>query len=337
MLLIVMLHVNFFSIESPKVDDFSNSFLSSFVRVEFEALAIVGVNVFVLISGWFGINLKVRGVCEFLFQVLFWGVVLYALSIVVGLEDFYFGTFAKFFIPGKFYWFVLAYLLLMLFSPVLNSYINTCGKKQLRNFLVWFYVLQTLFGWVEPLWSIYVAGYSTVSFIGLYLLARYISVYRPKFSEYKIASYMWLFLLVSTIPAIIASVVVAFVPYDFIVARAYPWMMSYCSPFVVVGSVCLILAFNKMKFQKSWINWIAASTFSVYLMHLHPSISPYFRATSIAIFEHYSGIVYLSIALMYILAVFITCILLDKIRIAVWKLVDRKIKITLVIAKIKNY
>ena len=41
------------------------------LRMLFESLAIVCVNVFVLISGWFGIRPKWKSVTNFLFQVFF--------------------------------------------------------------------------------------------------------------------------------------------------------------------------------------------------------------------------------------------------------------------------
>ena len=40
----------------------------------FEALSIVGVNVFILISGYFSIRLKFRSVSNLLFQIYFYGI-----------------------------------------------------------------------------------------------------------------------------------------------------------------------------------------------------------------------------------------------------------------------
>ena len=43
------------------------------VRILVEHWAIIGVNVFVLISGWFGIRTSLKGACKLLFQVFFIG------------------------------------------------------------------------------------------------------------------------------------------------------------------------------------------------------------------------------------------------------------------------
>ena len=59
MLLILVLHANFLAFRFPTNEAIHAQPLTSLGQVWSEALAIVGVNVFVLISGYFGI--KARG------------------------------------------------------------------------------------------------------------------------------------------------------------------------------------------------------------------------------------------------------------------------------------
>ena len=56
MLLIVLVHANYFSLGFIDSNDVRTNPLPSFVKIFFEQLCVVGVNVFVLISGWFGIK-----------------------------------------------------------------------------------------------------------------------------------------------------------------------------------------------------------------------------------------------------------------------------------------
>lgn len=322
MLFILMLHVNFMSLGTPNSVDFNINPLTSFLRLEFEALAIVGVNVFVLISGWFGIRLRAKSVCKFVFQVLFWGVLVYAIAVLSGLNIHNSQTALKI-LSMQSHWFVLQYLFLMLLSPILNAYIEKSGRQQLRKFLIYFFLLQTIFDWAHPFWEIYKSGYSVVSFIGLYLLGRYLNTYKPSVTSWKFSRLTLMYLAMSTIPALLVGLIIWQNPTESLTARACPWLMSYCSPFVIMASVCLVLAFSKIKLQKRWINWVAASAFSVYLIHMHPSIFIYYKNFSRFIYEQYSVIGYLSIIALFMISVFIACILLDQLRLTAWILLSK--------------
>ena len=71
MFLVLLVHADFFSLGTPTLQDIQTSTLDSTLRIFFEALSIVCVNVFVLISGWFGIRPSLKGVSNFIFQCLF--------------------------------------------------------------------------------------------------------------------------------------------------------------------------------------------------------------------------------------------------------------------------
>ena len=58
MFLILMLHSNFFTIGEPSSNDMKYDTLVSLIRVFIKALSIIGVNVFVILSGWYGIRFK---------------------------------------------------------------------------------------------------------------------------------------------------------------------------------------------------------------------------------------------------------------------------------------
>ena len=66
MLMILGLHVNFLAIGQPNAQEIISSPIQSFIRLFAEYACIVGVNVFVLISGWFGIHYKPKGIVQFL-------------------------------------------------------------------------------------------------------------------------------------------------------------------------------------------------------------------------------------------------------------------------------
>ena len=60
MLLVLAVHANYFSIGSPSATELKTDIIPSVTRVFLQAACLVCVNVFVLISGWFGIRRSVR-------------------------------------------------------------------------------------------------------------------------------------------------------------------------------------------------------------------------------------------------------------------------------------
>lgn len=86
MVFILALHINFFAFGQPTSSSFESDFLGCSLRFFWESLSIVGVNTFVLISGWFGIRSKMRSVLSPLFQCAFFCCVLYAAVWMFGVE-----------------------------------------------------------------------------------------------------------------------------------------------------------------------------------------------------------------------------------------------------------
>ena len=85
MSLVVLVHANYFSLGGIDRSDIIASPSSSFMRMFFEHLCIVGVNLFVLISGWFGIRPTVKGAISLLYQVLFYSILILAAGIIIGI------------------------------------------------------------------------------------------------------------------------------------------------------------------------------------------------------------------------------------------------------------
>lgn len=82
--LVFVLHANYWSLGYPGQADLLGSPLSASVRVALAHLAIVAVNVFVLLSGWFGIRPKWRGLAGLLFQAFFFPVALAGVFLALG-------------------------------------------------------------------------------------------------------------------------------------------------------------------------------------------------------------------------------------------------------------
>jgi surface polysaccharide O-acyltransferase-like enzyme len=68
MFMVLILHADFQALGAPDKAELIKFPLAATIKVIFEMACIVAVNVFVLISGWFGIRPSVKGISKFIFQ-----------------------------------------------------------------------------------------------------------------------------------------------------------------------------------------------------------------------------------------------------------------------------
>lgn len=96
-------------------------------------------------------------------------------------------------------------------------------------------------------------------------------------------------------------------------------MFTYYNPLVIISSLCLLLYFSKLSLQSTFINWVAASCFAVFLLHSNPNIAlPYFKPLMQNIYEQYYGFTYLIVITFCLITIFIISVLIDQIRIIVF-------------------
>ncbi len=174
MFMILIVHADFFSFGSVTTDDLNDNIISSTARLSFEMLSIGAVNVFVMISGWFGIKASVRGFFNFAFQCIYFISGIYAIALLFGIAEFSPRTlFENIFVNCG--WFIKAYIGLYLLSPLLNMFLEKADKQHIRNFIILFFLFEFVYGWIGNT-SFISQGYGTLSFIGLYMLARYLKI-----------------------------------------------------------------------------------------------------------------------------------------------------------------
>lgn len=314
MFLVLLLHSLYYSLGRPTAEDYVNSGVEMVLRTEFEAISLVCVNVFVMISGWFGIKIKIKRLAEFIYQWLFLAVFVVAVLLISGIR-FPIGDYKYLIGSYQFYWFIYAYLFLYILSPVLNSFINNSSQKDCKLVLVLYWIFMILFGWIQPLYYIKF-GLSPILFIGLYLTARYVHVYRPRWSTHGVKHDLTLFLILTSVSAMIMMLITCCSSSAHLVYKSYGMFMSYVNPLSVLASTYLLLTFSKMKFYSKVVNKVAASAFAVYLLHSNYAVfETYFTKVINIIHTEYSGILYPIITLSFLVAVFILSVLADQLRI----------------------
>ena len=114
-----------------------------------QGLGIVAVDVFILISGWFSIKPKIISICNFLFQIFFLKCLSLIIFFALGKVHFSKDTFTELLMlkPDQ-GWFIKAYLLLYILSPVLNKFSENTRPKIFSNVLIAYWVFLFIFGWI---------------------------------------------------------------------------------------------------------------------------------------------------------------------------------------------
>jgi len=79
--------------------------------------------------------------------------------------------------------------------------------------------------------------------------------------------------------------------------------------------------------QNGIINWIAKSSFAVYLLHCYPYILHEFYAKKIKkIFVEFNGVESFLLASAFLCSIFIAAIILDQPRKYLWSLINKTLK-----------
>ena len=306
-LLVVLLH------SAAWTQGDSQSLDTCFVPALFmKGFAIVGVNVFVFISGWFGITMKKRSVLNILYICLFYGVIRVASLFFLGQIEL-----RNLFILSDTTWFVISYFGLVLFSPILNRFIDTSTKRELGITIIFLFAYQTWFGWFPalPYFDTFQGGYSFVSFIIIYLMAQYLR----RYGGFAFVEQYCLVLYIAI------SIGLGFIAY-YSVKYSIPitgYLFKYNNPLVLLSSVCFFFSFSSIKMPNSKIvNYLASSTLAVLLIHEPQPFHGYMKRSFGYLRDHFSGGEEILYWVLAIICVYVICILIDQVRILSYHLIN---------------
>lgn len=206
-LLVCILHANFSALDVPAISRESSSLFVDFVRLEYESIALVAVNVFILISGYFSIKINSQRIIGLCFTIFFWNILLSLAAVCLGWISLSQGF--KLLIPGLNDWFVQCYLLLVLVSPLCNYFVGSISVADLKKYILVFLVLEFLFGWLVFWGYAFYGGYSLLHFIGIYLIGRYMELSKFKINI-SIGKAILNFVILMSGPAVVLFVVLYF-------------------------------------------------------------------------------------------------------------------------------
>lgn len=197
MMMVVLLHCNYFVLGDVNATEICISPVGSFWRMFWDQLCTPCVNLFILISGWFGIHPKFKGGISLLFQVVFYTVISIIVCKLIGWEI-SFDRIKAAITCQMGYWFILPYLLLYITAPAFNLLVEKAPEKVggvIISLLTFEFALD---------WIVYYAGggggKSYIAFVTLYLIGRILGTQELKIKQWDKHIYLMLFFLFSLIP-----------------------------------------------------------------------------------------------------------------------------------------
>jgi len=277
------------------------------LNLELRSITFVCVNCFILISGYFGIKWKIKSFSRLIYLILFWSAISYMIATYLEPKGIY-DTFltSNNYIANTFTlrWFIGAYLCLYIIAPLMNEFINNSTQKRLARYIICFYIFSTIFGWIMKSTN-FNEGMSELHLAGLYLIGAYLRKTQLKLFCYKPYVDLGLFLCLGFF------LVALNISTLYIGISKSPY--GYLNPIVITQSVYLFLFFKKLHVRHTaMINFIAASTFSAYLLHTDLHIRDLYE--TIGEWANTQGIfASLGIMVMVIGAVFLFCSIIDLI------------------------
>lgn len=312
-LMVVFLHSNFSVFGWPRTMEQVN-----FQLLTAECFCIIGVNVFVLITGYFSTTPKPKSLLNLAYICLFYAVLRVCFDLITGNQI----TVNNFFFISRSNWFIPVYLGLVLFTPALNAMCETLPKGKFQIALLSLLFFEFYMGYfpARPQLGIGLTdGCSVLAFLVLYLVGRYVKMYGvPTFIQrYCVVLYV-----------ITSSVITA--SYYFVVYFGYGKlahkMISYSSPLVIFSALCFLLIFVNLRIPSSKvINHISKSVLAVLLVHACREAIAYLHPQYQFLYANYNGVGVVVLWIVAIMATFVFAVILDQFRIMSWNIIQKKI------------
>jgi len=288
MLLIVLHHLCIYGIKDGGI-------IIQFI----DSITIIGVNIFLLISGFFSIKLRWSSLLNLFFLCLFFNLLHVFLDSIlfdiVHTPGDYIKAFMAFSHPGG--WFMNVYFCLVLFSPLLNLAFKQMDQKLDVLILICLSVINVYLG---------------------FFLHNDVKTLRKIKKKYFILLY-----LVSSFITIILSYF----------GMKYWNFHYYNSPFVIISAVCVFSWFARLEIRNiKFVNDVAKSMLAVYLFSNRGGVATLIYKLSRSIYTFSNEILVILGFIALLFGIFVCAIVIDRFRILICspllRWLDVKIKTT---------
>lgn len=276
-----------------------------------------GINCFVMITGYFMCksNITIRKFLKLVLEVVFYNVIIYSLFIIFGKSSLSFKETVLCFLPIKSIsdGFISCFIAFYLAIPFLNILVQNMTKRQHQLLICLCLFIYTFIGMI-PIFKLKMNYVSW--FCVLYLIASYIRFYVniDVKKTYKMGGYSVLFIILSMVSILMLLYMSSIKGHMYDV---YFFVSDSNKILALLTAVTTFTWFKNMKISYSkWINTIASSMFGVLLIHANSNtMRQWLWKDTLQNADHYGDEHYILYAIMCVLIIFVTCIIIDQIRI----------------------
>ena len=278
----------------------------------------VGVDIFVLISGYFLIEnteklFQPKKLLKFWGQVVFYSIMTYLLSVMLRLNAFEIKQLIKVCLPITYpgWWFASTYFMLYLIHPFLNKLLHGLSKTEYK-----YLILMMVLCWsiIPTATTQLFESNSLLWFVTLYGIAGYVNLYGGN-QKLQSKHYFSLYFMVLIITYTVSTT------FLFLGTKKEEWSTHAIDFFEIERLPILLMAITlfmgfvtlKMNYHK-WINMIASATFGVYLIH-DSSYIRYYLWTNIFKINQYQDSTFLILySILVVFILYVSCTMIDLIR-----------------------
>ena len=261
----------------------------------------IGVNCFIVLSGYFLINGKFgwKKFFRVVFEVFFYSALIYICFLIAGAIPYDFKDLLMNFFPVFFsrYWFATTYVIIYLLFPFTNKLIKSLSMKQnmiLIGFLIFFHSIFCFFNQNY---------FSNVGwFVTLYMIGAYIRLYKNKWLTSKWTN-IWIF----AFSCLTIFLFEAVLNYSVYYKNYIPCVLASISLFN-------LFAFSKWHCTNRFTNIIASTTFGIYLIHDNIFIRNFLWRTLLNCPEMANKSYFVFYAIASVVGVFVVCCAIDLLR-----------------------
>lgn len=294
----------------------------SFPYYLMNGFCIVGVNCFFWISGFCGIQFRLRKNLELYLKCVFYVAVLMIALTLTGVVPAY-GTAKELIkkiifivVPVKDYWFIWVYFALTVVAPLFNRGIENTSTKEDWIIFAGLVAINTLYGFVGNFVGVGL-GYTVMQGIYMYLIGRLCSKYYDRLSSVFKNGYLYTYLLAAVLVSAMAFVLAQRGMYKI------SWRMyAYNNPLVVLAAVSLGMFFSMIKAEGNFARKLAkgsANCLAVYLLTDYSKMRKIVFKPLQWVASNNTTLITLPTLVLYAIILVIICILLDAMRAALVK------------------
>ena len=222
-------------------------------------------------------------------------------------------------IGSKQYWYVNAYTLMFIFIPILNAGINKLSKKSLLYICLGAILLTSVYKTiVDKDLFVVSGGYSCMWLMIMYLTGGCVRKYYDDGFRIK----KWICLLgfigscaITAIWKIVTSELYKKYTENVFLKEKRTLLISYVGPFVVLGTIFLLLLFMQIDIKKekvgNVIRKISSCSFGIYIIHVHTGIWEYYLPNRFKTYADLNPFSLVFDILLTAIILYTTCLILE--------------------------